>query len=239
MFGLKLFDIVIGNPPYVFGGNTGISAEAKKQYKERYVSGKGKINLFAIFIERGSQLLKKNGALSFILPNTLLRVTSYKAIRNLILTQLKVEEILDLDVGVFDKVTASTIAIRICNHPPSDGHLASIRHGLDDTTPKVIRQDSWIAGGGIIDIFSSDQDRAIVERIEADSVPLGELCHRIRFGVVISGNLDQVVGSVRHNPSWKRFLEGDEIEPYGINYEGRFFTLRKGSATPKQDFRYL
>ena len=71
MFGQSLtdgFDVVLGNPPFVFGGNTGISKENKKRYKQIYESGSGKINLFAIFIERGLQLLLPSGVLSYILP---------------------------------------------------------------------------------------------------------------------------------------------------------------------------
>src|SRR6266498_1574638 len=103
------FDVLIGNPPYVFGGNKGISKEEKDAYKRQYVSGANKINLFTLFIERGSQLLRRGGTLIYILPNTLLRVTSYSNTRQFILENLTVNEVVDLDVGVFDKVTASTI----------------------------------------------------------------------------------------------------------------------------------
>ncbi|MEK6757986.1 MAG: N-6 DNA methylase, partial [Nanoarchaeota archaeon] len=34
------FDVVIGNPPYVFGGNSGIKIEEKKFFKDFYYSGK-------------------------------------------------------------------------------------------------------------------------------------------------------------------------------------------------------
>lgn len=239
MFGTSLskgFDIVLGNPPYVFGGNKGISEANKQRYKRIYVSGTGKINLFTIFIERGSQLLKSGGVLAYILPNTLLRVTSYKNIRNYILRNLQVDEILDLDVGVFDEVTASTIAIRVKRCKPDEYWLTGIKHGLDDDERKRSRQSDWYANGGIIDIFSSQRDRDIVERLESGSVSLETLCHRIRFGVVISGNLAEVVDDTSHGKSWKPFLEGDEIGPYSLRYRGRFLNydpaLLHRSRTP-------
>jgi adenine-specific DNA-methyltransferase len=225
MFGRSLangFDIVLGNPPYVFGGNTGISDENKKRYKEAYVSGSGKINLFTIFIERGSQLLRPNGVLSYIIPNTLLRVTSYKRIRDYILKGLTIEEVLDLDVGVFAKVTASTIAIRLRCKKPDDAWLTRIRHGLDDEDVKVAKQSDWRTNGGIIDIFSNDADRNILDQLEAGATLLQDLCHRIRFGVVISGNIDEVVGESKRSERWKPFLEGDELGPYSLNYRGRY-----------------
>jgi len=110
MFGIADgFDIVLGNPPYVFGGSKGISREEKHIYKKLYVSGSNKINLFTLFIERGSALLRSQGILSYILPNTLLRVTSYGNARRFIVDNLCIREIVDLDIGVFDGVTASTV----------------------------------------------------------------------------------------------------------------------------------
>jgi tRNA1(Val) A37 N6-methylase TrmN6 len=239
MFGKSLsdgFDIVLGNPPYVFGGNTGISEKNKRIYKNTYISGSGKINLFTIFIERGSQLLKAGGVLTYILPNTLLRVTSYKNIRNYILENLQIDEVLDLDVGVFDAVTASTIVIRVKRNKPEENWMTEIKHGLDDVEQKRSRQSEWHANGGTIDIFSSERDRNIIERLESGSVSLGELCSRIRFGVVISGNLAEVVNDVSHGGNWKPFLEGDEIGPYTLQYRGRFLNydpaLLHRSRTP-------
>ena len=239
MFGRSLtdgFDVVIGNPPYVFGGNAGISREDKARYKKLYLSGSGKINLFAIFIERGSQLLKAGGVLSYILPNTLLRVTSYSVTRNYILKTQKVEEIVDLDVGVFDQVTASTIIIQLRNTTPTKEWETRVKHGHADTEPKKIRQSSWRDQDGIIDIFSSPTDRRILELLGENSTPLGELCHRIRFGVVISGNINEVVSDVQTGPSWKPFLEGDEISSYATHWRGRFLNYSKSllhrSRTP-------
>ena len=216
------FNIVIGNPPYVFGGNKGISDDAKKRFKQLYVSGSGKINLFTIFIERGSKLLSRGGVLSYILPNTLLRVTSYKRIRQYILKELAVDEIVDLDVGVFDEVTASTITFRIRNVKPDCDSRARLRHGLDDDAEKSFKQSDWVRAGYIIDIFSSGVDRDILDLMERNSEPLDVLCNRIRFGVVISGNFDDVVSTEKHDSHWQPFLEGNEIGPFSVNYTGRF-----------------
>lgn len=229
MFGRSLaggFDIVLGNPPYVFGGNTGISDEDKKRYKELYISGSGKINLFTIFIERGSQLLRSEGVLSYIIPNTLLRVTSYKKIRDYILKELTIEEILDLDVGVFAEVTASTIAVRLRCKKPNDAWLTRIRHGLDDESVKVAKQADWRANAGIIDIFSNDADRNILDQLENGATLLQDFCHRIRFGVVISGNFNEVVSESKRGDNWKPFLEGDEVGPYSLHYRGRYLHYR-------------
>jgi hypothetical protein len=62
------FDVMIGNPPYLFGGNVGISREDKDAFKKQYISGAGKTNLFTLFIERSLKLLAPGRPLIFIVP---------------------------------------------------------------------------------------------------------------------------------------------------------------------------
>ncbi|TXJ36570.1 Eco57I restriction-modification methylase domain-containing protein [Brachyspira aalborgi] len=70
-FGTKFFDIVISNPPY----GAKISAEDKKYFKENYkttktIKGvqKGSLDTYTLFIEKGFNLLDKNGSLAYIVP---------------------------------------------------------------------------------------------------------------------------------------------------------------------------
>lgn len=230
------FDVVIGNPPYVFGGNKGISAADKSAYKRLYRSGAGKINLFTLFIERGSQILRDRGALTFIVPNTLLRVTSYQNTRQYVLENMRVSSIVDLDVGVFDSVTASTIIVLFTKEHATPGWRAVVRRGCDDHKPTETLQADWKRRGYIFDIFSSGGDRGLYEKLTHGTVLLESLCARIRFGVVIAGNLDEVVSEKKRGARWKPFLEGDEISAYVIRYGGRYLhyepALLHRSRTP-------
>ncbi|TKZ35322.1 Eco57I restriction-modification methylase domain-containing protein, partial [Brachyspira catarrhinii] len=70
-FGIKSFDIVIGNPPY----GAKIKEEEKKIYKENYKTAKtikgvqkGSLDTYTLFIEKGFDLLGKNGNLTYIVP---------------------------------------------------------------------------------------------------------------------------------------------------------------------------
>ena len=76
------FDIIVGNPPYVFIRGKNFSVLEEKFYKTKYLANyeslaKGKarqsrkINTFSLFTMRCFDLLKPRGFLGFIIPNTI------------------------------------------------------------------------------------------------------------------------------------------------------------------------
>lgn len=139
MFGVKDgFDIVIGNPPYVFTRDVDFSGDFKQYIENEYFSkisttGKkskakqsGKINLFAIFIMKGIMLSSRKGVLTYIIPNTILRTTTYDIIRKYILDNTSVNQIVDLGSGVFEKVTASTVIMQLSNYVDTNNKICAI-----------------------------------------------------------------------------------------------------------------
>ena len=221
------FDIVIGNPPYVFGGNKGITNIEKEFFKENYTSGKGKINLFVLFIEKGNNLVKKSGLLSYIVPNTLLRVTSYVKIREFLVQNTKINEIVDLSSGVFEGAVTSSIIIFLTNQKDNLEQEVIIKKDLSDKVFNKIKQNEFSHNGFIFNISCKPHELEIIKKIKKNSLDLGELIKYLRFGVVISKNKDNLIGFKKVDEKYKPFLEGKEIEKYGINYKGRYLLYQK------------
>ena len=102
MFGLTHgFDVVIGNPPYIDSEMmTRTQPELREIYKTIYQSAKGNWDLFIIFIERGIQLQKESGVISYIVPNTLIGAAYSKALRKMLLNHsiLEIRDYSKVDV---------------------------------------------------------------------------------------------------------------------------------------------
>jgi hypothetical protein len=209
------FDAVIGNPPYVFGGNYGIEQDSKIYFKNHFFSGSGKINLFTLFIEKSTIILRKRGFLSFIIPNTLLRVTSYARIREFMLKETSIKKIVDLGAGVFSGATTSAVIIVLEKNNESSANIVEIYTGIDSDV-QFTNQSVFLNQGYVLNIKATSQDTNIFRKLDSRSINLGELCEELIFGVVISNNRDQVVSDKPLN-GYKPFLEGRDISRYLIN----------------------
>jgi len=88
MFGVKTgFDIVIGNPPYGIKFSENEKEYFKKQYLcTKTITGKqkGSSDSFALFIEKGFNILKRNGNLIYIVPISITSSDSMTALHNLL-----------------------------------------------------------------------------------------------------------------------------------------------------------
>lgn len=117
MFGVNDgFDIVVANPPYIDSELMTKSYKALRDYcVHNFESAKGNWDIFIVFIEKGIQLLKSEGLITYIVPNKLLGATYAETLRELIL-KYQVCEIRDYSqTGVFDSVFVYPIVFVIQN----------------------------------------------------------------------------------------------------------------------------
>ena len=100
MFGVKKFDVVIGNPPYV-QVSKGIYSKEKFPFSEG--KDKGKQNLYKLFVEQAYNLSKINGISCLIVQSSLMCDLSSTHTRELLLKNSELIKILE-----FPKKTSDT-----------------------------------------------------------------------------------------------------------------------------------
>lgn len=204
------FDVVIGNPPYVFGGNEGISLSEKIYYKDNYECGSGKINLFTLFIEKAFRNLKNNAQFAFIIPNTFLRVTSYDSTRRYLVNNSRITSIYDFGDRVFDDAVTTAIVITA-----TKGNFPNYQTKLINTLSfGTISKQEIIENGFVIATNTNKHSSILLKKLKS-RYTLGSICKEMIFGVVITKNKNEVVSDKPHK-GWKPFLEGRDIGSYTI-----------------------
>lgn len=83
-----IYDKIIANPPYGAWLDYEKRAVLKKMYPELYAK-----ESYGLFLYRCIELLKEDGVLSFIIPDTFLNLHMHKALRNHILSKTQIVEL--------------------------------------------------------------------------------------------------------------------------------------------------
>ena len=181
------FDVIIGNPPYisleslkkeskVYAGMIGREEGTNHRVKV-YTTHETRGDIYSLFVERGLQLLKKNGSLSYILPNKWMKVGYGKPLRKLFLKQ-NLTQVIDFDDNqIFEDATTYTCIIRMTKAKSAGEILSStIRKVNSETLAEDVEerkkafQTSELNDG--IWIISSRED---FEKAEAYKKTMGTL----------------------------------------------------------------
>ncbi|MFA6832882.1 MAG: TaqI-like C-terminal specificity domain-containing protein, partial [Bacteroidaceae bacterium] len=241
MFGVKGgFDIVIGNPPYVFTRDVEFSGDFKKYIETEYFSKvniggnkskanqSGKINLFAIFVMKGVMLNSKSGVLIYIIPNNILRTTTYNLVRKYILDNTSIDLVVDLGSGVFENVTASTVILQLKN-VINNMHKVKIITQVKDIEQKIfetssIPQNQFLGNiSYTFNIFGKNVVNDMTNKIKGNTKTLGIFCDDIIEGIVahkhlIKDNLEE---------GYVPMLEGKCVRRYYNEIENKYLLWNK------------
>lgn len=104
------FDVIIGNPPYVFARDN-FKQEEKDFFVKEYVSAKYQINTYLLFIEKTVHLLKENGIYGLIIPNSWLMMYSGEGLRKFLLETNKLNQIINLAGYSFESANVETVIL--------------------------------------------------------------------------------------------------------------------------------
>ena len=112
------FDAVIGNPPYIRILNLVDYYPGEVRFIQSHYSTAsfGKVDIYVAFVEKGIQLLNKNGCLGFILPNKFMQADYGIGLRTLLSEKQFITQLIDFgNAQVFDGATTYTCLLFLTN----------------------------------------------------------------------------------------------------------------------------
>jgi type I restriction enzyme M protein len=113
------FDLILTNPPF----SVDLDNDTKKTIKSSFIFG-GKRNSENLFIERWYQLLRENGRLAAILPESVFDTTENKYIRLFLYKYFKIKAVVSLPQLAFEPYTSTKTSILFAQKKTSDELIA-------------------------------------------------------------------------------------------------------------------
>lgn len=249
------FDIVIGNPPYVFARNSeekGISQEDKDIYYKKFALAKYQINLYHLFVEQGVNLLNDKGTFAYIIPNNWMTINTNKDFRKYVLSKSSIK-ITNFYKKVFENADVDS-SILIFRNALKDSFVwlnEAVKVDKIETISKTTRERLLSNKDHIINIelFKSNEFISIIDKIEASSCMLDSLSE-VKAGLqayeVGKGNPTQTTemkkARVYHSQyklddSYFPYIDGNDVKRYELTWERKEY-LKYGDnlAAPRKNW---
>ncbi|WP_190972909.1 Eco57I restriction-modification methylase domain-containing protein [Bifidobacterium rousetti] len=215
MFGVDVFDVVIGNPPYVQLQKMKAMRTVYESLGYRSYNKTG--DLYELFYERGLELLSEHGVLDYITSNKWMRNRYGKELREYFARNAEVISLIDLGAERFNNATVDT-NIMLLAKGQSDGVRQAVRYednSLTDIGDYVANNAVTIpfnyvdgssksdAGKKIPDgspwVILTDVERSIKHKMEEAGIPLKRLDVRIYRGVLTGLNDAFIISKERRD----------------------------------------
>jgi SAM-dependent methyltransferase len=136
------YDFIIGNPPYV--SITGLDADERTRYRERYRAASGRFDLYLLFFEQALDILAPDGRLVFVTPEKYLYVQSAREARRIIAAS-GVEEVELIDEQSFPGLVTYPAITTVARGPVRDRTRITARDGTISTVALSADGSSWLA----------------------------------------------------------------------------------------------
>ena len=201
------FDVVIGNPPYVNMVNI-LDENQRKYYQKNYKTVKNKSDLYSIFTEKASKLIRENGLFGFIFPNSWMGTESFSSFREFLAHDVKVTKLVQLPPGVFEDATVTTVLCFYTNCKPTE---------KDNIIIETCENKEFVSKGFILPykqvLENPNTSFSFEKTIKIDKVPTKKLSEVASFSLGIKTSDDKrFVFEEKKDDDCYLFLRGRNVK---------------------------
>ena len=235
MFGVGKFDVVVGNPPYIQlqkslpNGNGLKYADVYK--KENYKTFERTGDIYALFYEKGINILTNKGLLCYITSNKWMRANYGKSLRKFF-SEKNPLKLIDLGPGIFNTATVDTNILLIENNVKTHNCASLQAITLTDKEKiNTLNNDGFITLNNLFEdswIILSPEEQNIKQKIERIGTPLNDWDINIYRGVLTGYNEAFIIDGktkdelIAQDPKSaeiiKPILRGRDIKRYKAEY---------------------
>ncbi len=217
------FDVVIGNPPYVYRNS---EIEAFKEYfKSKFYNNSGNYDLYKYFIEQAIEITKKNYFHSFITNSSFILQTSFEKTRKYLLENSSILILAPLGPNVFDEATVDSAVYILQKIKLEDNLIRTIvptmPRLISETKSYNINQKRFLSNDGLVFdyLLQSDQFQ-LVNRL-LSSFPSMERGFEFGVGINTGYIKSDLTSDFKIDERYHPMVPGTGISRYGdVNAKG-------------------
>ena len=236
-FWSRKFDYVVGNPPYITAllgkkQNKSTSNDLEGYYKKRYPnSSQYKLNLFALFIERGIEISRVG--MGYIIPSSILTNYYFETIRKYILESVKIRRILKFNYDVFeDAITGGNVILTFNIRDKFDNE--SLVEALEVDT-----YESYITQKYSTNKFNQEEFNKLpnfkfltnidminfITKMKKDTERLGDIA--VFYNGIKTGDNKKFLSDKKLSEKYKPVVRGRDVFKYFLNESGVYVYFDK------------
>lgn len=204
------FDYIITNPPW------GVKKKAPKT--NATIQSGERASLFLI---KAFEYLRDNGSLNFVLPSAILHINAHKDIRQFILDNTSLKEIV-YHSSSFTGVYTNFISLKL--QPKIPGHTTVTI--IKDNNVTQVDTAVFHHAEGYTFTTHTPQDSVILEK--AEQLRHDDLSHSTWALGIVTGNNAEILSSSKE-AGYEAIYTGKEIEPYRLKQAQNYLLYERGN----------
>ena len=210
--------VIVSNPPFmtILKNNSRYKFYFQDYYADIIA---GPINSSSLFLKRSLDILQDGGWLGFVIPKSLLRVDSYRGIRQYLLRKCKIKSITDIGRG-FEEVGYEVVTIVAKKTSDRSKNRIEVNTDIKDLSAGLYHrhfaEQAFFEKEGVFLIYITQEVQPIYERLRVeDCLALGgkDGIADIWRGLPISVN-SPFISSEKKRPTEMKCLQGESIGRY-------------------------
>lgn len=225
------FDVIATNPPW--GAHFSKSDIDRLKISFPEITS---LESFSYFLKKSIGLLRDNGVISFILPESILNVKTHKDIRKIILENNHIKKIIYLN-RVFKNVFTPVIRLDLQKNK-TDNHKNNILISKNKKNHFITQAEFLYNENNLFDIDANNLDREILQKIYSKGIISLEGNADWGLGIVTGDNKKHLIADKEIDN--EEIIRGKDIEKFKINNSNvylKFEPKKFQQVAPEQKYR--
>ncbi|MBC1334568.1 N-6 DNA methylase [Listeria booriae] len=241
------FDLIIGNPPYIFARNQSFSEDMKKYYLDTYKVSEYQANTYTIFMELAYKLMRKGGSFCYIIPNNFLTIQTNSKIREFIIKETSDVTLINSSDKIFADASVDNCIIFFKKNKPNWIEVSELRSGEFSTIGRVMPSFfgenpmfslSMVKFSEAIKAFWKVNNFPKLDREGIATVKSGVKAYETGKGNPKMSAKDKsnriYHSTVKVDETYRKYLDGENVSRYSLTWNGEYIKYGKNLAASRE-----